>query len=128
MTMAVSPALNMERHINDYGYPCDGDIWVFTGIGRKGRNLILVRSANACIFLGGGLGTLNEFTIACDELGPDACIGLLVGTGGATDLAMKLLSDLNTNPTARLFSSSDPDRLVHQMINYISRKWEKPTI
>ena len=40
------------------------------------------------ILVAGGIGTLNEFTIAYDE---GKVIGLLHGTGGAADMAQTLL-------------------------------------
>ncbi len=40
---------------------------IFTGQGFKGRNVTLIRSADAVLAMGGGVGTLNELTIAWDE-------------------------------------------------------------
>ena len=77
LTVAVSPAMNPDEHRGRYGYPLDSELIMFTGMGTKGRNVVLVRSADACIFVGGGMGTLNEFTIAFDELESSCAIGVL---------------------------------------------------
>jgi len=111
-TVAVSPAADREEHSALYGYPLDAGMHIFTGMGTKGRNVILVRSADACIFIGGGTGTLNEFTIAFDEFGPARAIGILKGSGGlSTDMA-RLASRVQRSPKALLVHESDPDTLV----------------
>ncbi len=113
-TLAVSPAPNEEEHIAAYGYPTDAGAIVCTGMGTKGRNVVLVRSADACLFLGGGMGTLNEFTIAFTELGPKCAIGILTGTGGFSDEYMRLASKAEQTTAALLFEESDPDALVER--------------
>lgn len=97
-----------------YGYPTDSSAIVCTGMGTKGRNVILVRSADACLFLGGGMGTLNEFTIAFSELGPKCAIGILKGTGGFSDDYTGLASKSEQIAAALLFEESDPDALVER--------------
>jgi uncharacterized protein (TIGR00725 family) len=113
-TLAVSPASNEEEHVSMYGYPTDSSAIVCTGMGTKGRNVILVRSADACLFLGGGMGTLNEFTIAFSELGPKCAIGILKGTGGFSDEYTGLASKSGQIAAALLFEESDPDALVER--------------
>jgi uncharacterized protein (TIGR00725 family) len=88
-------------------------------MGRKGRNVILIRSADACVFVGGGMGTLNEFTIAFDELGPKCAIGILRGTGGLSDELPRLVSSVKRVPEARLFEAYDPDVLVKSIFDHV---------
>jgi hypothetical protein len=45
-------------------------IIINTGFGYKGRNIIIIRSANIVLCLPGKLGTINELTIALDENKP----------------------------------------------------------
>jgi uncharacterized protein (TIGR00725 family) len=45
----------------------NNQVSINTGFGFKGRNVILIRSADLVLCLPGGLGTLNELTIALDE-------------------------------------------------------------
>ena len=62
------------------------------------------------ILVAGGIGTLNEFTIAYDE---GKVIGLLQGTGGAADLAQTLLDTLPVRATgAVVIADPDPEQLV----------------
>jgi uncharacterized protein (TIGR00725 family) len=66
--IGVSPAQNMPDHVENFQNPVTVfSTIVFTGFGYKGRNVILMRSCDAVICLGGGVGTLNELTIALDE-------------------------------------------------------------
>jgi len=118
MTVAVSPAANRESHVTQYAYPLDAAIHIFTGMGTKGRNVTLVRSADACIFVGGGMGTLNEFTIAFDELGPANAIGILKGSGGFSADMARLASRASRPPRALLAEESDPDTLVDLLLSH----------
>lgn len=120
-TVGVSPATSREEHGLDYGYPLESRIILFTGMGTKGRNVILIRSADACVFIGGGMGTLNEFTIACDDLGPECGIGILTGTGGFSDEFLRLVSLSGKSPRAMLIAESDPEALVEKVFKHISR-------
>jgi hypothetical protein len=120
--------MNLEEHTVVYGYPGDFHLWIFTGMGKKGRNVTLVRSAQACVFVGGGLGTLNEFTIACAELGPGAAIGLLKGTGGVADCAERFLEVIDSRPVPAMFSSESPVDLVEEMVRHINKRSKKPAI
>jgi uncharacterized protein (TIGR00725 family) len=68
LTIGISPASSKEEHTSTYSLPDDAvDVIVYTGFGLKGRNVINVRSSEVVIISGGGIGTLNEFTIAYDE-------------------------------------------------------------
>jgi len=121
LTVAVSPAMNKEEHVSVYGYPDSSHVTIFTGMGRKGRNVVLVRSADACLFVGGGMGTLNEFTIAFDELGPGCAIGILTGSGGLSDELCRLACSVKRTPMARLVAESDPESLIESIFHHISR-------
>jgi hypothetical protein len=88
-TIGISPAHNAREHSAAYGLPADGcDALIFTGFGLKGRNVVLVRSSDIVIVIAGGMGTLNEFTIAVDE---GKVVGVLGGTGGIADEIEALL-------------------------------------
>lgn len=118
LTVAVSPAANREEHVTRYEYPLDAGMHIFTGMGTKGRNVILVRSADACIFIGGGTGTLNEFTIAFDELGPRRAMGILRGSGGLTTEMARLASRVGRSPRALLVHEPDPETLVERLLSH----------
>ncbi|HQM94431.1 MAG TPA: hypothetical protein PLJ66_01945 [Methanofastidiosum sp.] len=115
-TVGVSPAINLKEHIEDYKYPTDVfDSLVFTGSGYKGRNVTLVRSCDAIISVQGMMGTLNELTIAYDE---KKIIGLLSGTGGASDLFLGILENMGKS-TDSIFSSENPLVLVEKIIDVL---------
>jgi uncharacterized protein (TIGR00725 family) len=89
LAIGISPAHNLHEHVAGHGLPADGcDALIFTGFGFKGRNVVLVRSADLVLVVAGGMGTLNEFTIAVDE---GRVVGVLRGTGGVADEIERLL-------------------------------------
>ncbi|MEW6533728.1 MAG: hypothetical protein AB1473_23060 [Thermodesulfobacteriota bacterium] len=120
-TVAVSPAMNPDEHRGRYGYPLDSELIMFTGMGTKGRNVVLVRSADACIFVGGGMGTLNEFTIAFDELESRCAIGVLTESGGLADKLTEIVAAVGRPPEALLAFESEPKPLVERIFQHISR-------
>jgi len=112
-TVGVSPAINFKEHVEDYKYPSDVfDSLIFTGSGYKGRNVTLVRSCDAVISVQGMIGTLNELTIAYDE---KKIVGLLLGTGGASDLFLDVLRKMGKSHD-NVISSDDPIILVEKII------------
>lgn len=118
-TIAISPAMDRQSHGKTLGYPVDSQIILFTGMGSKGRNVILVRSADACIFIGGGMGTLNEFTIAYDELCPEGAIGVLAESGGFSNEYSRLAEMVGRQSAAKLIIEADPDVLVHGVFRHL---------
>lgn len=109
LTIGVSPAFSREEHISNYALPDDGtDVIVYTGFGLKGRNVINVRTSDVVIILGGGIGTLNEFTIAYDE---GKIIGVLEGTGGVADRINEIAA-LSSRGSGGIVFHSDPGDLV----------------
>jgi len=108
--LGVSPAENMQEHVEEYKLPLDAcDLIVYTGFGLKGRNVVLVRSCDIVLFFAGAMGSLNEFTIAHDE---GKIIGCLTGTGGVADDADYLLQKFSKETGARVFQNDDPDKLL----------------
>lgn len=82
----------------------------YTGFGKKGRNVVLVRSADAVVTVGGSIGTLNEFTIAYDE---GKVIGVLEGSGGVSDQIRELEKLGQYKKTgAKMIYSNDPRKLI----------------
>lgn len=121
LTVAVSPAMNRQEHGQTYHYPLDSDVMIFTGMGTRARNVVLVRSADACVFIGGGMGTLNEFTIAFDELTAQCAIGILAGTGGITSEVSRLVSLAGRPPRPHLVEDADPNRLIEALFAYLRK-------
>lgn len=108
--IGISPASNSEEHVNEYELPLDAcDAIIYTGFGLKGRNVVLVRSCDVVLFIAGGMGSLNEFTIAHDE---GKVVGCLTGTGGVADEAPNLLRKFSKETGARVFFDDDPNGLL----------------
>jgi uncharacterized protein (TIGR00725 family) len=115
LSVGISPAHSAGEHAALYDTPpCPSTVVIYSGFGFKGRNVIAVRSADIVILVSGGIGTLNEFTIAYDE---GKVIGLLQGTGGAADCAQTLLDTLVVRPTgAVVLADPDPEPLIDRCI------------
>jgi hypothetical protein len=108
--VGVSPAADEPEHRERYGLPVDAcDLIIYTGFGLKGRNVVLVRSCEIVLVVGGSMGALNEFTIAHDE---GKIIGCLTGTGGVADEAERLLGLFPKETGACVLHGDDPARLL----------------
>lgn len=119
--LGISPAHNMQEHTDEYKLPSDAcDVVIYTGFGLKGRNVVLVRSCDIVLFIAGGMGSLNEFTIAHDE---QKVIGCLVGTGGVADEADLLLQKFSKASGARIFQDEDPKQLLDGCLDAIESRY-----
>jgi uncharacterized protein (TIGR00725 family) len=108
--IGISPASNEREHVERYELPLDScDAIIYTGFGLKGRNVVLVRSCDVVLFVGGSWGSLNEFSIAYDE---GRVMGCLTGTGGVADEAERLLQTFPKQTEACVLHGDDPVRLV----------------
>ena len=115
LSVGISPAHSAIEHAALYDTPPHpSTVVIYSGFGFKGRNVIAVRSADIVILVCGGIGTLNEFTIAYDE---GKVIGLLQGTGGVTDVAPTLLATLPVRATgAIVIADPDPEQLIDRCL------------
>ena len=115
LSVGISPAHSAVEHAALYDTPpCPSTVVIYSGFGFKGRNVIAVRSADIVILVSGGIGSLNEFTIAYDE---GKIIGLLQGTGGVTDVAQTLLATLPVRSTgAVVIADPDPEQLIDRCL------------
>jgi hypothetical protein len=115
LSVGISPAHSAVEHAALYDTPpCPSTVVIYSGFGFKGRNVIAVRSADIVILVSGGIGTLNEFTIAYDE---GKVIGLLQGTGGVTNVAQTLLATLPVRSTgAVVIADPDPEQLIDRCL------------
>jgi uncharacterized protein (TIGR00725 family) len=117
--VGVSPAGSLHEHSTSYGLPVDAcGLIIYTGFGLKGRNVVLVRSCDIVLFVGGSMGALNEFTIAHDE---GRIIGCLTGTGGVADEAAHLLQTFPKQTGASIFHDDDPARLLSTCVEAIKK-------
>ncbi len=116
LCLGFSPAMNLKGHVEVEKFPIDPYLLVFTGMGKKGRNVVSVRSCDAVIFIGGRIGTLNEFTIAYDE---GKIIGILEDSGGFSNTFYDLAQQSGKMTTARIVKDKDPVKLVKEIIRML---------
>lgn len=113
-SLGISPAHHKEEHTNKYCMHLEPhDVIIFTGLGRKGRNIVNVRTCDASIFVAGSYGSLNEFTTAYDE---GRVVGILEGTGGVADNMKEIVRICDKETGAKIFYDSDPEKLVEKIL------------
>ncbi len=127
VSIGISPAATYAEHVKSYHLPTDYfDFIIYTGFNYSGRNLILTKAADAVIISCGGFGTLNEWTIALEDNKP---IGVLMGTGGATNEIARLLEtiqDPHKHGAGKVIFSDDPKELVSKLKDLIEQEHENP--
>lgn len=115
----ISPWENAGEHRIKQKHKTDVfDFITYTGFGIKGRNVVLVRSADAVVMVGGAMGTLNEFTIAFDD---GMIIGILEGSGGTSN-RIRDISPLGRDRGARIVYSSSPEKLVEKISKLLMKR------
>lgn len=121
-SIGFSPASSRIEHVNKYKLPADayGSI-IYTGFGYMGRDVLLVRSSDALIMVGGRLGTLNELMIALEEKTP---VGILTGSGGMTAEVENVLKAAKRNRSGIIFDD-DPATLVTRLTKMVDQRYRK---
>lgn len=118
IVIGLSPAASEAAHVKTYKLPTDyHDLIVYTGFEYSGRNLLLIRSADAIITICGRMGTLNEFTIAFEDGKP---IGVLEGTGGTADELKGIVNKMHRGP-GRVVYSKDINELLDKVVAEIEK-------
>jgi uncharacterized protein (TIGR00725 family) len=118
--LGFSPASSKAEH-QQFGLPLEHhDLIIYTGLTYKGRNLLNIRASDGIIFIGGSMGTLNEFTIAYDE---EKVMGILEGSGGFCDHMRNWIEHL-AKPGNRsvIHYHTQPAGLVESVFRSISSK------
>ena len=119
ISIGLSPAASELAHIKTYKLPMDYfDLIIYTGFDYSGRNLLLIRSADAIITICGRMGTLNEFTIAFEDRKPQ---GVVLGTGGAADSIKEIVEKMHRG-NGKIVYESDPKKLVKEVIELIKEE------
>jgi len=122
IVIGLSPAATEKEHIQTYQLPIEyHDMIIYTGFNYSGRNLLLVRSADAVIFGCGRMGTLNEFTITFEDKKP---IGILQGEWETDELFKELIekSHRAEEMKGKIVFDSDPKRLLDKLIEIIKKE------
>jgi len=119
ISIGFSPGISKREHLKKYRLPTEGmDLIVYTGFGYSGRNLLMVRSSEAVIIIGGRIGTLNEFTNAFEEEKP---IGVLVGTNGMADEIERII-EIADKGSGDIIYDKDPLKLVDKIVHLLDKK------
>ncbi len=119
IVIGISPAATKREHVETYHLPVDyHDLIIYVGGGYSERNLIFTRSADAVIYVGGRIGTLNEFTDAFEDGKPQ---GVLLGTGGTTDDIKKILEDAHRGMGKVVFDT-DPKALFEKVVAMLKKE------
>lgn len=122
VSIGFSPASSRVSHIKKYKLPLDGfDTVLYTGFEYTGRDLLLVRSSDAVIMVGGRIGTLHELTIALEEKKP---VGVLMGSGGMTNAVAFVLKTAKRSRSNIIFDT-DPVDLVDKVLKMVAAKQAK---
>lgn len=112
-TVGISPAFSEYQHVHEYRSPHDHDLIIYTGLGFMERDIINIRSADGVVIIGGGIGTLNEFTIAYDEGRPT---GVVTHSGGISNSIPHIVEELCKReiPPNMVFDA-DPGKLLDKL-------------
>lgn len=113
ITLAISPAVNIDEHINKYNQSDKSDIYIFTGLGDFGRNILNTRTADALIYIRGGMGTLSELAMAYAE---GKLIGVLSNSGGIAEHAKSIIEITGKEPKNEVIYETNPEGLVQKLL------------
>jgi len=118
LVVGISPAGSPSEHIQAFRKPLDyHDLIVYSGVGFEARGPLIVRSAAACIFIGGEFGTLNEFTAAW--MVGHKVLGVLNGSGGITDALPSLMAKTKSTWGSVVVYDKNPTSLVAKVCKEI---------
>ncbi|PIV90914.1 hypothetical protein COW46_00175 [Candidatus Gracilibacteria bacterium CG17_big_fil_post_rev_8_21_14_2_50_48_13] len=115
--LGVSPAFSEHEHVREYKSPNEYyDIIIFSALGFMERDIMNIRSSDGVVFLGGGIGTMNEFTVAFEEGKP---IGILTNSGGLSDYFLEFIGKADRSVTPNIVTDDDPEKLIEKLIKVI---------
>ena len=121
LSIGFSPASSFREHVATYRLPTkEFDYINFTGMQYVGRDVHLVRSADAVITVGGRMGSLHELSTALESR--KVC-AILLGSGGLADFTPTLLDRIEAPGAQDVIYDSDPSRLVKKVIAALDRKY-----
>ena len=116
IVIGISPAASKLQHVKTYRLPIDyHDLIIYTGFGYSGRNLLLIRAADAVLTTCGRIGTLNEFTAAFEDSKPQ---GILTGTGGTSEMLPDIIARAHRG-SGKVVADEDPEKLLDKVIALI---------
>jgi len=121
VSVGFSPATSFREHVATYRLPTkEFDYINFTGMEYVGRDVHLVRSADAVITVGGRMGSLHELSTALESR--KVC-GVLLGSGGLADYVHTLLEHVEAPGAKDVIFDNDPERLVEKVVIALDQKY-----
>lgn len=121
LSVGFSPASSHREHVKSYRLPTqEFDYINYTSYDYVGRDLYLVRSSDAVITVGGGMGSLHEFSSAIES---HKVCGVLLGSGGLADFIPTLISNVITPNRREIIFDTDPERLVTTVISTLDKEY-----
>lgn len=122
VSIGFSPASSFREHVSTYRLPTEEFDYInFTGMEYVGRDVHLVRSADAVITVGGRMGSLHELATALESR--KVC-GILLGSGGLADYTQVLLKNIEAPGAKDVIYDSDPKRLVAKVIEALDVRYK----
>ncbi len=120
-SIGFSPASSFREHVMVYKLPTvEFDYINFTGMEYVGRDIHLVRSADAVVTVGGRMGSLHELATALESR--KVC-GVLLGSGGLADFTPTLLKEIESPGANDVIYDTNPDRLIKKVIEALDKKY-----
>lgn len=120
-SIGFSPASSYREHVATYRLPTkEFDYINFTGMEYVGRDVHLVRSADAVITVGGRMGSLHELATALESR--KVC-GVLLGSGGLADYAATLLRHIEAPGGKDVIFDTDSKRLVAKVVDALDKRY-----
>ncbi len=120
-SIGFSPASSFREHVATYRLPTkEFDYINFTGMEYVGRDVHLVRSADAVVTVGGRMGSLHELATALESR--KVC-GVLIGSGGLADYTATLLQHVEAPGAKDVIFESDPKRLIERVVAALDKKY-----
>ena len=126
LVLGYSPAKNLREHLEppiSYPRPSENMELIFTAHGKIGRNVLSIFECDGVIFIGGGIGTLNEFSIAAHE---GKVIGIVTGVGGIIEEIVGKVERKRSEKGGAIIKDKNPKRLVQRVIEEVKKRKEKP--
>lgn len=121
LVVGFSPASSLRDHVAKYQLPTrEFDAINFTGMEYVGRDVHLIRSADALITIGGRMGALHELSTALELR--KVC-GVLLGSGGLADFTKTLLEKMPVAGSDEVIYDTNPERLVEKVIVALNDKY-----
>lgn len=120
LTLWYSPAKNLKEHLEppiSYPYPPENTKVIFTETSKPARNVLSIIESQGVMFVGGGIGTLNELTVAYHE---GKVLGILDVEGTPKEFKKKV--EEIKKGGAVIVEDKDPNRLVSKVIKELDQR------